>query len=369
MFETLIRTAPDGSPIGVLANRFEILAPSRWRVKLRDGASFTDGSPVTADDVRTSLAADNVDVREEDSGLLIESRSEAPLETILRLAFVYKHVAGTYVGSGAFQIAEQTAERVLLRRVRPAPGKIGEIVLMAYGTPRDTFAHMLAGDAELTVLQDGKQAEFFRGVDRVRIIHSPATNGLGVAMGRKRMNRSLRKAVAAEIAGADLGTVFGDQCRPFPKPTADTSQRLPRLDVNYLQNDFPFEQMALALARALGPSLGELRPLSATTAFTLLKSQDFDLMILRPAVWPANDMATVWGSGSQYNLSGYSNPRVDAALRAADWARALQELQEDPPVVFICRPERFAAVDSRIKNPQLGPWDIFETLPDWEVAE
>jgi hypothetical protein len=47
----------------------------------------------------------------------------------------------------------------------------------------------------------------------------------------------------------------------------------------------------------------------------------------------------------------------------------MHELQDDPPVAFICTPERLAVVDSRIKNPQVGPYGYLETLPDWEVEE
>jgi len=123
------------------------------------------------------------------------------------------------------------------------------------------------------------------------------------------------------------------------------------------------------VARALGPHGGEIRNVSVTEGLGLLKSQDFDLMVLRPLVWPPSAAALVWGSNSPHNFSGYRNLNVDAALKAGDWARAMQELREDPPVVFICTPERLAVVDSRVKNPQVGPYGYLETLPDWEVAE
>ena len=69
------------------------------------------------------------------------------------------------------------------------------------------------------------------------------------------------------------------------------------------------------------------------------------------------------------SMDSNRNPKVDEALKAGDWARALQELKGDPPVAFICTPERLAVVDSRVKNPQVGPYGYLETLPDWEVAE
>src|SRR5207253_11341580 len=114
---------------------------------------------------------------------------------------------------------------------------------------------------------------------------------------------------------------------------------------------------------------GHVRFVSAPDTFRLLKSQDFDLLLLRPLVWPPSSAALVWASDSRFNALGYRNPKVDAALKTGDWARALQALREDPPVAFICTPERLAVVDSRVKNPELGPYGLLETLPDWEVEE
>ena len=78
-------------------------------------------------------------------------------------------------------------------------------------------------------------------------------------------------------------------------------------------------------------------------------------------------MALLWHSKARFSTRRYSNPKVDAAVDDGDWARAMQELAEDPPVAFICLPERFAIVDARVKNARIGPYGIFETLPDWEV--
>ena len=44
-------------------------------------------------------------------------------------------------------------------------------------------------------------------------------------------------------------------------------------------------------------------------------------------------------------------------------------LREDPPAAFVCAHNHLAVVDARIKNPILGPYDLLETLPDWEVAQ
>lgn len=371
VFESLLRTAPDGSAASGLASRFEILSPSRIRIEIRHGASFSDGSPVTAEEVRNSLIGDSLRVAEDGSGLLIESPSGAAVEPILRQANVYKRAGDAFLGSGPFRVLSETPQSLLLGRIRAAPGKIAEVVFTSFPTPRDAFARTLAGDADLAVLQDTQQSEFFRGVDRVRVLSGRGANAIAVAMGTKRLSRPARKSIAAAIPNADLGSlVFGQHCPPFAQPS-DSDGSLPRrgLEVAYLKNDLTFEHVALAVARALGAAAGGVRGLAPADALSMLKSQDFDLMIVRPLVWPPSAAAIVWASDSPYNQFGYSNPHVDAALKAGDWARALQELQDDPPVAFICTPERLAVVDSRVKNPQLGPYGLFETVPEWEIVE
>jgi ABC-type transport system substrate-binding protein len=371
VFETVLRTARDGSPIGGLASRFEFLDPAHARVELRSGARFSDGSPVTVEDVRTSLTDSNLDVRGESRALTIESRSGAAVEPLLRHTRIYKRVGDAYLGSGPFRVTAQDANQLVLDRIEHVPGKIDEVVLVAFATPRDTFARTLAGDADLAVLQDAKQSEFFNGVDRLRVIRGPGANAIAVGMGLRRLSRSARKAIALALPRDDLGRlVFGEHCATMPPPPADGgAMPTRRLDVEFLGNDLQMERMALAVARALGPAGGDARSVPIADALAQLKSQDFDLLLVRPLVWPPSAAAIVWATDSPYNQFGYSNPRVDAALKAGDWARALQDLQEDPPVVFICTPERLAVVDSRVKNPRVGPYGYLETLPDWEIAE
>ena len=66
---------------------------------------------------------------------------------------------------------------------------------------------------------------------------------------------------------------------------------------------------------------------------------------------------------------GYSNPALDSAIDAGDWAAAEAALHDDPPAAFICTRDQLAVVDARIRNPKLGPYDLLETLPDWEVTQ
>ena len=372
VFEPLLRTASDGSAISGLAARFEFSSPARVIVELREGAKFSDGSAVTTEDVRGSLREAGFEVHEQPRGLVIESPSGTPIEPILRHEPIYKRTGDTYVGSGPFRVVSFDAERLLLRRLVPHPGKIDEVLLLGFPTARDPFARTLAGDADLLIVSDPKQLEFFQGVSRLRVIRGHGANAIAVAMGLNRLSRADRTGIAAALPVESISRLaFGTECLPFSAIRGASSAALPAraLEVAVLRQDFALEHTALAVARTLGRHGGDVRFLSIADTLRLLKSQDFDLLLLRPLVWPPSSAALVWSSDSPYNRLGYRNSKVDAALKAGDWARALHALRDDPPVAFICTPERLAVVDSRVKNPQVGPYGYLETLPDWEVAE
>jgi len=118
------------------------------------------------------------------------------------------------------------------------------------------------------------------------------------------------------------------------------------------RQDLAFEHTALAVARAWAAR--RRHPLHLGDGRAAVKGQDFDLIVLRPRRLASQRGGA--GVGLQFTLqsAGYSNLKVDAALKAGDWARALQELRNDPPVAFICTPERPRSGDSRVKNPRSG---------------
>ena len=127
------------------------------------------------------------------------------------------------------------------------------------------------------------------------------------------------------------------------------------------------DRFALAVRRRMADRGGNADIEPSTEVVKRLQQRQFDLATTRILVWPSSMAALAWRTGSPGNLIGYSNPAVDAALDAGDWAAAQAALHDDPPAAFVCTHDRYAVVDARIKNPTLGPYDLLETLPDWEV--
>src|SRR6266550_1670687 len=136
-----------------------------------------------------------------------------------------------------------------------------------------------------------------------------------------------------------------------------------------IQSWRPYERLALAARRALGDRGGEITHATPQETISRLKTRHFDLVTARPIAWPPSALALAWRTGSESNFVGYSNPEVDRAIDAGDWARAESALREDPPAALVCTRNHIAVIDVRIKNPTLGPYDLLETLPEWEVAQ
>jgi hypothetical protein len=129
----------------------------------------------------------------------------------------------------------------------------------------------------------------------------------------------------------------------------------------------PLERLALAARRALGRRGGNIVVEDFETFSDTMKAGDFDLATWRPQIAPAVMAARNWRTGAEYNIYGYSNAKVDAALDAHDWDAAQRALEDDPPAVVICRPTAVVVMDSRITN--VANKRFWRSLVNWEVRQ
>jgi len=282
---------------------------------------------------------------------------------------IYKEAGGSYFGSGPFVIQSEGEGELRLLRRHPLPNRINDVRLVAYDSPREAFTRTLKGDANLVLDLDPRAVEFFNGVKSLQVIrgggHSTDSILFNVDMPREERVQLARYLASDRVRELAYGE--GD-CAESGKASAGDIP-LPRgkkLDVLTWGS---FERLALAVRRALGDRGGDVVTESPQQVLAHVRERRFDLVTARPLMWPRNMLALSWASGSPENAFGYSNPLVDRAVEAGDWDAAERALQADPPGAFICTRQHLAVVDSRIKNPELGPYDLLQTLPDWEVAQ
>jgi hypothetical protein len=241
--------------------------------------------------------------------------------------------------------------------------------VIAYPNTRDAFAHTLRGDANLIIDLESRWLEFFRGVPSLQVIHGTgrSTDAIAFNVALPRTERiQLAKALEAQRIG-ELA-YGGTECAESKGPS-DSDGAVPAGPVLRILSWGPFERLALAARRALGDRGGEVSHVPPQDVIARMKSHNFDLATVRPLRWPPSAMALVWRTGAPYNFVGYSNPAFDRAIDEGDWPAAESALREDPPAAFVCTRDHLAVGDVRIKNPVLGPYDLLETLPEWEIAQ
>jgi len=370
VFERLLNLDATGQLKPGLAARVERLSGQRVRVELRRDATFSDGSSVTEEDVVRSLQAGGVQVIQSGGGLIVAPLdSRSPVDALLLEARIFRQSDGKFVGSGPFAVVSQTDMELRLTRRIPQAGHVNEVRVIAYPTPRDAFAHTLKGDANLITDLESRWVEFFRGVPSLQVIHGTGRTTDAIAFNvalprseRVQLARALESQRVRELAYASA------ECAES-SGTPDGDGIVAAGPVLRVLSWGPFERLALATRRALSDRGGEISHVPPQDIVPRMKGRNFDLVTVRPLRWPPSAMALVWRTGAPHNFVGYSNPAVDRAIDEGDWPAAESALREDPPAAFVCTRDHLAVVDVRIKNPVLGPYDVLETLPEWEIAQ
>jgi hypothetical protein len=369
VYEKLVTLDPGGNLKPVLAARVEALSSDQMRVEMRVDATFSDGASVTEGDVVRSLEAGGlVTVVPSRGALVIRSRQPGlPIDALLLQAYVFRESQGRILGSGPFAVASQSQSELRLTRRTPQSGRVNEVRLIAYNTPRDAFAHTLKGDANLIIDVEPRSVEFFRDVPSLQVIHGAGRSTDAVVFS-PRLSRADRVQLAEVLASAQLRELAygpGECAEGGATPTDRSPIAGPLLRI---LSWGPFERLALATRRILAARGGEILHVSGQDAISRVASGAFDVVTARPLRWPPSSMALVWRTDAPYNIFGYSNRTVDRALDASDWAAAEAALRDDPPAALVCTHQLTAVVDARIANPRLGPYEMLETLPEWEVA-
>lgn len=340
----------------------------RWVLAFQPGRSFSDGRPVTSEDLARSLRAGRFRVAREAGRVVAESQPDAGAGDLagLLLTPVASGEGPDALGTGPFAVAERSEERMLLRRVVPAPGRVDAVEFVAFASSREAFAQLLRGRLNAAVSLDRHQVELLDGVPGIRVISARAPNAVVAFLNPRRLSREERRALAdalplGEVAArAGLGSECGvvPPRRPLPAGRA--------LRIGYGVPGDETSRAALALRRALGARGGEVVPVAEMDA--LPASSEVDILIRPALVWPTAMLATALESGARFNPFGYANPNFDAAVHRGDGAGATAALRDDPPMLVICRRQRHMAVDARILNATVSEWGVLDTLPQWQVG-
>jgi len=353
------------------ATAIERLPGSRYRIALGRQRTFSDGSPVTDEDVIRSLTGSGLRVEPSGEGdFLVEAHDPGlPPEALILNTLIYRKTNGQFLGSGPFFVASESEHELRLVRRNAQRDHVNEVRLIAYATSRDAFSHTLKGDANLIFDLEPRWREFFDGVPSLRVLKT-AGRSTDALIFNSALSRQERLALAATLTAEPVrDQAYGDADCSESRTASPEQVPLPPGRPLEVLGWGPFERLALSARRGLGERGGEVTVAPPAEVLSRMKARRFDLVTARPLMWPPSTMSLIWRTGAPQNLSGYSNPALDKALDAGDWAAAEAALRADPPAAFVCTRDKLAVVDARIKNARLGPYEILETLPEWEVTQ
>jgi hypothetical protein len=370
VYPPLLRVDDRGDVVPGVVRRWETISPDRVRVQIDPDLRFSDGSPVRAEDLSASLSASGLQVRSSGEWFEIGAgSSKDPLVVTLLYTVVFKVSDPVPLGTGQFAFVEGDARHLVLRRTHPVPGRVARVEVQAVPTPRDAFALALRGEVNAVITLDDRQSELMSGVPGLRVVRGESPHQVAVVMNAARFDREERLALASSVPVAELARAYGGGCVPVDGPDGGEPLRPgPPLMVAAPAHDPGLPRMALSLRRALGPRGGDVAIEPASRSAKRMTGGDFDLFVTTVVAWPPVVLGWFVHTGAGANWAGYSNPRVDEAFDRGDLDAARAEMERDPALVFVCRRQRIAAVDSRIKNASLGSFGVLETLPDWEVG-
>ena len=395
VYEPLVGLDEDVKVTTILAESWEHPSPERWRFRLRKGARFQDGTPVTAAAVRDALlnlrhtpdleatqffnkVADVVAV-DSDSLEVVTREPRAILGSLPFLYVTKPNAPGafpTLLGTGPYRLREwQPGKRVVLERFKDYWGEAPEfspVTFVPEESPERRMALLESGAADIAYGITPELAEKPR--QGARFVHRSGLTVYYVGLNLRRppfSDPAIRKAFHLALNREEIlsrvlrgsGAVSTQPVSPLvfgyhpglPLPRYDPvesrhlleqSLRTPRLRVRL---DFPTPR--LGVARLIQEQLDrvgvtvELNALEGEAVYDLAKAGKSDLFF---AGW---DCTT--GEASEFyefclhtpskgygvgNHGGYSNRRVDeiAETNAAilDQRRRQALLQEAASIVM-----------------------------------
>jgi peptide/nickel transport system substrate-binding protein len=416
--EGLVRIARDGRAVPVLAERWTVSEDGlAWRFYLRPPAMFHDGTPVTAEIVRTALlkslpqamgpAYEDVSAIHVVDSHTIEFSLNRPCTFLLDALDVHIQKPGeVLVGTGPFMVStgEDQAEMRANERYYGGRPSIDRIDIVPYASVRGAWADLLRGQVDVLYDVGVEALDFLESSNAIRVftfqrgyafmmllnVRKPIVNDSAF---RRELNAALNREALVQDVFRGRGTpakgavwpqhwAYSADLPKFeyqPQPPAKTS-RPRRLKCLFV--DPSHERLALALQRqlqAVGIEL-ILEAVPADQIIARLQADDFDAFLADFVQGPNLGRPYLfWHGGGPLNYGHFSSTQVDAALDSirhsaddeaykAGVAAFQRAIVDDPPAIFIAWRERARAVSRRFDVPIEPGADVFASLHLWRPA-
>lgn len=402
-----------------------------WRLTMRRGVVFHDGTPLTADDLRKTILEFARDPQVVSVCLpdLQSVTVEGERDIVLRLAqpcyFLPDDIDaeigrtgkdGKTVGTGPFRPV-QLSEAVVTMEANPlyyrGKPEIERLVLRAYSTLRAPWAEMMRGGVDFLQDLGPDSAEFLRNQSTIEIRTSPALKLMALML-----NLDRRKFKPVEVRQAlnfavDRGELVRQglkgQGRPMDVPVwpalwafdaaapgipfdpdraraiLGTQQRPLAFTCLIPDNYAVQERLALLLRRQLQAVGVDMRieAVPPETFMARMETGNWEATVLDPLGGPYLPILyRFWHSPApsrSWNTFGYRDAAVDTALDAMKtagddeavrlaFARFVAAMRANPPAIVLMCPNRSQAISRRFEAPA-GEGDPSRTFAAWRLRE
>lgn len=403
-----------------------------WRLSVRRGVRFQDGTPLATEDVRDAILAsakaneavavclpdiESVSVEGERDVLVRLSQPCFFLLDDLDTAISRLGKDGTPVGTGPFRTVKESKDAVSMEAnplyYRGAPA-IDRLELRAYATLRAPWAEMMRGRVDVLLDVGPDSAEFLRDQSTLELRPSPSLKVMAVALNLARPKfRSAEVRLALNLAidrvelvqqgikgqgvPADVPVwpslwAFDSSApgMPFDPDRARAMlarQKAPLAFTCMLPENFAMlERLALLVQRqlrAVGVDM-KIDSLPPEAFMDRLGSGNFEAAFLDFLGGPYLAIFyRIYHSPNphqRWNQFGFKDAAVDSALddmKAAGgedalrlaFARFVDAMRANPPAIFLVCPNRAQAISRRFEVPRGADVDAFRTVAMWRLRE
>lgn len=427
--ETLVGIGEDGRPVPRLIESWKQGEDGlTWRLQIRSGVTFHDGTPLTAHEIAPAVSRALV---AEALGAVHVVTASSAHELIVQLnepyAFLFEDLAQITaqrtVGeetfdTGPYVVAEESPDRLLLKAVdnyyRGRP-QVERVEVQLFPDQRNAWSALMRDQVDMLYEVNRDSLEFIRGESSIRVATFPRPyvyllgfNGANPTLRDPRVRRALDLAVQRSDLVASAMAGEGEPAHGHVWPRHWTFDREasfvdfdPRESVRLLEESGlslktrpgrmparlrlhclvyePLRQMGMVLQRQLAEVDVELE-LEVVPTPTFLEritsgnyeSFLFEMASARGLKWPYQ----FWHSSSTFLEHGYDGAdRILDAIRRAPSDEAFHKasvafqkrVHENPPAVFLAWGRTSRAVSNRFQIPP-GDDDIYHTIARWKLA-
>jgi peptide/nickel transport system substrate-binding protein len=424
--EPLVRFTDEGRPAPGLAREWSLSPDGRsLTVVVRDGVTFHDGSPLSVDQIATSLNAAlpramgpafaDVKSLSAASNQQLDFVFSRPSPFMLEaLETVIQKPGAPGVGTGPYLASrsKDTNEIVANQHYYLGRPLIDRLIINTYPTTRAAWADMLRGRVGMLLEVDPDAVDSLEASSSIKlftftrryqmmIVFNPASKALNAPAVRRSLNNAVdRDAMIKEALGG-----FGEpsvspiwlhhwafpKSRPhFSFDPAAAAAALPpagkgagRLAFSCLiPQGQAYERIALVVKRQLAAVGVDMDPQQVTMNdfVNRLAKGEYEAALVEGINGPT--MFRVyewWHTGGSLNFGRWGSPGLDEAfdrLRHAanddEYAKAVEgihlEAMNNPPAIFLAWGQRARAVSTRFVIPSEPGRDILPTIRLWKPA-